>query len=142
VGLAADAFEIGKIAGFANQQAKIGARVGQSFRHMVAHKAGCACKENFHRRILGELSFYMLRLLGFPQEWKRRARPVHSKSKNNRRSFLFGWRKSAPNSDQDDKFIAMNQRFASLAAVADSVWDWDQARLVSNVRVIFTLCTE
>ena len=48
VRFAADAFEVGEIAGLADQQAQISAFGGQRFGHMMADKSGRACEEDFH----------------------------------------------------------------------------------------------
>jgi hypothetical protein len=47
-GVAANAFEIGEIAGLANEEAEIGAFSGKGFGHVVADKACGAGNENFH----------------------------------------------------------------------------------------------
>jgi hypothetical protein len=48
VGLACNAFEVGQIAGLADEEAKVSALGGQGARDMMAYKSGGACKEDFH----------------------------------------------------------------------------------------------
>ena len=50
VGFAGDAFKVGEIAGFADEQTEIGAFGGECLGHMMADKSGGACKEDFHMR--------------------------------------------------------------------------------------------
>ena len=47
-GVAGNAFEVGEVAGLADEQAEIGAFGGKRLGHMVAYKSGRACKEDFH----------------------------------------------------------------------------------------------
>ena len=46
---AADAFEVGEVAGFADEEAEIGAFGGERPGHMMADETGGACEEDFHR---------------------------------------------------------------------------------------------
>jgi hypothetical protein len=50
-GVARYAFNVRKVAGFANEKAKICALGGESLGHMVADEAGSACKEYLHERV-------------------------------------------------------------------------------------------
>jgi hypothetical protein len=45
---ACNAFKVGKIAGSADQHPQICALGSECASHMMAHKPGRACKENFH----------------------------------------------------------------------------------------------
>ena len=53
-GVAGDAFEIGEIAGFADEEAKIGALGGKGLGHVMANKSGGACKKNLHSKMREE----------------------------------------------------------------------------------------
>ena len=48
--VAGNAFDVGELAGFADQHAQIGSFGSQCLRHMVAYEAGRACQEYPHRR--------------------------------------------------------------------------------------------
>ncbi len=48
LGLAVDAFEIGEVAGLADEEAEVGAFSGQCAGHMMAYKSGGACQEDLH----------------------------------------------------------------------------------------------
>jgi hypothetical protein len=45
-----NALKIREFAGFADEEAEIGAFCGQGFGYVMADKTGCACEENVHRR--------------------------------------------------------------------------------------------
>jgi hypothetical protein len=48
VGLAVDAFEIGELAGFADQHSQLSAFGGEGFGNVVAYKPRCACNKDLH----------------------------------------------------------------------------------------------
>jgi hypothetical protein len=50
-GVAGDAIEIGELAGFAYQEAKVGALIRQRFRDMMADESGGACQEDLHGEV-------------------------------------------------------------------------------------------
>ena len=47
-GIAADAFKISEIAGFAHEEAEVSTLGSKSLSHMVSHKAGRACQKYPH----------------------------------------------------------------------------------------------
>ena len=47
-GVAGDAFEIGEIAGFADEQPEFSALIGKGFGDVMAYESGGACEEDFH----------------------------------------------------------------------------------------------
>jgi len=53
--LAANAFEVVEVAGFADEEAEVGAVSGQCFRYVVANESGGACDKNFHRVFSGSI---------------------------------------------------------------------------------------
>ena len=55
--LAANAFEVGQVAGLAHQQAQLGALGGQGPRYMMAYKSGGACEEYLHKSFVSYQSF-------------------------------------------------------------------------------------
>jgi hypothetical protein len=57
VRVACNAFEVGQIAGFADQKAKLRTFGSQRARHVMADKSCCAGEEDFHSGTLRELSF-------------------------------------------------------------------------------------
>ena len=55
--ISGNAFNVGKIAGFADKEAEVSAFSGEGSRHMMANEAGSACKEYPHSNVLGTSSY-------------------------------------------------------------------------------------